>query len=357
MKKVIISTLLGTSLILSSIPFSGEFQKNHHVEAATFKTYAGFVSASKLPLTKTENAKSSQIGLLLSGENVTVIGKGKNGRLKVNVRGLIGFVDSRYVKSGHSFKPYTGLVNASTLNVRSGPSTKYKSISTLKKNAKVTVQSKSVDGFIKVTFGKITGFVSSKYVKKATSTASTYPNQRKLYPSLPNPPKPREGYYDEVTETTVLKVDVSKANLVPMSTTLDYKLKSKELVEIGKAIGAITEESTALGRKPDPSVTRNWILALGKNDSGIGMRLFQTVPFINIQDYDNGRGMEILLNGSFKVDRNAELNYLMLVLLQPYFPETYKKVFQTFINTPEIGKKYTFEGRKVIMNDGIVILK
>ncbi|PET54539.1 hypothetical protein CN514_18470 [Bacillus sp. AFS001701] len=64
-----------------------------------------------------------------------------------------------------------GTVTASVLNVRSGPSTSYKVIGTLKKGAKVTITSTS-GSWYKIKSGTKTGWVSSKYIKKAPTTVS-----------------------------------------------------------------------------------------------------------------------------------------------------------------------------------------
>lgn len=54
-------------------------------------------------------------------------------------------------------------VNTSSLNVRSGPSTNYKVVFTLKKNTVVTKQATKGSWF-KIKSGSKTGYVSSKYL-------------------------------------------------------------------------------------------------------------------------------------------------------------------------------------------------
>ena len=59
-----------------------------------------------------------------------------------------------------------------SVNLRAGASTKYKVIVTIPKGKNVTYLSKS-GSWYKVKYGNKTGFVSSKYLKKATSTSNT----------------------------------------------------------------------------------------------------------------------------------------------------------------------------------------
>ena len=59
----------------------------------------------------------------------------------------------------------TGLVTASTLNVRSGPGTNYKVVTTIKKNEYIRVFAGVGDWYIIQTDGDYVGAVSKKYVK------------------------------------------------------------------------------------------------------------------------------------------------------------------------------------------------
>ncbi|PGS47961.1 SH3 domain-containing protein [Bacillus sp. AFS041924] len=64
-----------------------------------------------------------------------------------------------------------GTVTASVLNIRSGPSTTYKVVGTLKKGAKVSI-TRTSGSWYKITSGTKTGWVSSKYIKKSPTTVS-----------------------------------------------------------------------------------------------------------------------------------------------------------------------------------------
>ena len=80
------------------------------------------------------------------------------------------------------FEKPTAAAESSTLyqttagvNLRAGASTKHKVIVTIPKGKNVTYLSKS-GSWYKVKYGNKTGFVSSKYLKKPTSTSNTQPS-------------------------------------------------------------------------------------------------------------------------------------------------------------------------------------
>ena len=73
----------------------------------------------------------------------------------------------------------TGLVTASTLNVRSGPSTSYKIVGTIPKNEYIRVFAQIGDWYVVQTDKDLVGAVSKKYVKpiKPSSDNTTQNNQ------------------------------------------------------------------------------------------------------------------------------------------------------------------------------------
>ena len=77
-------------------------------------------------------------------------------------------------KDVHAASSKTKYVTASTLNVRSGPGTTYKVITTVKKNSSVTV-TQTKGSWEKIKVGSKTGWVSGKYLttKKPVSKVST----------------------------------------------------------------------------------------------------------------------------------------------------------------------------------------
>ncbi|MFJ5625279.1 D-alanyl-D-alanine carboxypeptidase family protein [Peribacillus loiseleuriae] len=111
------------------------------------------------------------------GTQLTVTEKATNGWLKVNLKGQIGYVSSssQYVKGSDSLSnsskatvTYTAPAN---LNVRTGPSTTNKIITTVKKGTQLTVTEKTENGWLKVSLKDQVGYVSSQYEKASNSSS------------------------------------------------------------------------------------------------------------------------------------------------------------------------------------------
>ena len=137
------------------------------------------------------STKHSIIQKLKNGEAVTIL-ESKSGWYKVkSSKGKIGWASSKYIKVSvlatnanaladtNTTRNQTGTVTSnSSLNMRTGPSTKYSVIQKLKKGATVTIlESKSGWYKVKASNGK-TGWVSSKYIKVNTikNTSSSTSN-------------------------------------------------------------------------------------------------------------------------------------------------------------------------------------
>ena len=70
------------------------------------------------------------------------------------------------------FADSTGVVTASKLNVRKGPSTKYSRIGSFNKNKKITILGQS-NNWYKVNLNRKEGWVSKKYVKVSGNSTSS----------------------------------------------------------------------------------------------------------------------------------------------------------------------------------------
>ncbi len=88
---------------------------------------------------------------------------------------LLIFVSSRVFGMQYYYKVdfSTGLVTATTLNVRSGPGTTYKIITTVKKNEYIRVFAAVGDWYIVQVEGDYIGAVSQKYVKPIYPSSSS----------------------------------------------------------------------------------------------------------------------------------------------------------------------------------------
>ncbi|MFL1468334.1 SH3 domain-containing protein [Paraclostridium bifermentans] len=148
------------------------------------------VTATSLNVRSGPSTSNGVIGSLKENDKVEVISE-SNGWSKVKFSGKEGYVSSAYLKDsnggntgGGSENPNptpgkTKVVTATSLNVRSGPSTSNSVIGSLKQNDKVEVISES-NGWSKVKFSGKEGYVSSTYLKDSdggnTGGGSENPN-------------------------------------------------------------------------------------------------------------------------------------------------------------------------------------
>ncbi|GAA0856222.1 hypothetical protein GCM10008916_04920 [Clostridium nitritogenes] len=147
-------------------------------------TKTGTVNASSLNVRSGASTKNSVIGSLSRGAKVEIVST-SNGWHKIKFKNGYGYVSADYIKvdSSNTSKPEqkpeqkpeattkTGTVNASSLNVRSGASTKNSVIGSLSRGAKVEIVSTS-NGWHKIKFKNGYGYVSADYIKVNGSSTS-----------------------------------------------------------------------------------------------------------------------------------------------------------------------------------------
>ncbi len=146
------------------------------------------VTATSLNVRSGPSTSNSVIGSLKQNDKVEVISE-SNGWSKVKFSGKEGYVSSAYLKDSNGGNTGGGsenpnprknkIVTATSLNVRSGPSTSNGVIGSLKQNDKVEVISES-NGWSKIKFNGREGYVSSAYLKDSnggnTGGGSENPN-------------------------------------------------------------------------------------------------------------------------------------------------------------------------------------
>ncbi|WP_139892108.1 SH3 domain-containing protein [Bacillus sp. D386] len=147
----------------------------------TYVNWTGYAKVNNLSIKKTASSSAKSLATIKIGTAVSV--KGQTGSW-VNVyyssKKITGWVS---ISSLTKSKPATGTTNlgtyyvtATSLNVRASASTKAKVITTVKKNASVTLQQKSGSwGKVKTSNGKV-GWVSLSYLstKKLVANLGTY---------------------------------------------------------------------------------------------------------------------------------------------------------------------------------------
>ncbi|GED19175.1 SH3 domain-containing protein [Kurthia gibsonii] len=212
-KKLGIALLLLIATILTALPATSS--------AATTTQYK--VNTSSLNV---RSGPSTNYKVVFTLKKNTVVTKQatKGSWFKIKSGSKTGYVSSKYLTAVKKVTVSSATstqykVNAASLNARSGPSTNYKTVFTLKKNAVVTKQATSGTWF-KIKYGSKTGYVSSKYLtaikSSETSTSST----------------PAKTTYFYVTEQTGLSLrSGAGVNYKSLGVTVPFEAKVKILKE------------------------------------------------------------------------------------------------------------------------------
>ncbi len=122
----------------------------------------GKVTGTNVNFRKAPNTSSTIISRL-SNSSVTVIDK-SNGWYKVSYNNKTGWVNADYLKITST----QGIINANSVNFRTGPGTNAKKITFLNKNTAVVILD-TVNGWNKVKIGTKVGYVSAKFVSTTTA--------------------------------------------------------------------------------------------------------------------------------------------------------------------------------------------
>ena len=133
----------------------------------------GTITADRLNIRSGYGTNYSVIGTLTNGTKVEIV-ESQNGWYKIKYNGGYGYVSGDYVKVDEQSKPdvkpeeptvkNTGVVNATTLNVRSGYGANYSKIGTLTNGTKVEIV-ENQNGWYKIKYNGGYGYVSGDYVK------------------------------------------------------------------------------------------------------------------------------------------------------------------------------------------------
>lgn len=193
MKSSIKKLGVATGVFLIATAMSPAFNSSHAilqnlgsttVEASSSATYT---TKANLNLRSGASTKHKALVTIPKGKEVTYIVK-TGSWSKVKYGSKIGYVSSSYIQKATgkitvakktvpkaTVKISASVINYKTktnLNLRSGASTKYKTLVTIPKNKEVTYVSKS-GSWYKVKYGSKTGYVSSSYLTKVTTKVTT----------------------------------------------------------------------------------------------------------------------------------------------------------------------------------------
>ena len=166
-----------STLVPQSTPVPGETPAAATPAPAPAETSAGtvsgLVSASSVRLRKTASSSGKVLATL--GRNTLLTVSGFNGSfyaVRVDATGTAGYIDTDLVTLMGDTVLCKGTLNGDSVNVRSGPSTKYESLTKLDRGASVSVRCMT-NGWYRVTVDATgeTGYITKRYVTLSAATA------------------------------------------------------------------------------------------------------------------------------------------------------------------------------------------
>lgn len=132
---------------------------------------AGIVTAYALNV-RTGPDKTYDVKFVICKDDKVTIEESSNGWYKITSKnGKTGWASSKYIDIIECQSNNIKQVSVSALNMRTGPSTKYKIITTLSRNEEVEVISIE-NGWAKVKYNSKIGYVSNSYLKDKTDTTT-----------------------------------------------------------------------------------------------------------------------------------------------------------------------------------------
>lgn len=125
----------------------------------------GTVNVAALRLRAEASTQSTILGTVYFGDHVVVLEEAEDGWYKVDYRSVEGYMFGEYldVEPKADLDLGYGRVEASALNVRSGPGTAYEKVGLLYSGSVVSITGME-DGWYQISYGKLEGYVSGNYV-------------------------------------------------------------------------------------------------------------------------------------------------------------------------------------------------
>lgn len=154
--KKLLRTLIVTGVLSSAL----------FLTAAAADLGVGVVTASSLRMRAEANTEASVVTSLTEGTEVTVLEAVNEDWYYVSYQDYKGYMSSDYLKLSSEAADDTlyGRVSASSLNVRSSPSTDAEKLGSLSHGTVVTIVTPEVDGWYEISYQDGTAYVSADYL-------------------------------------------------------------------------------------------------------------------------------------------------------------------------------------------------
>ncbi|WP_051525096.1 SH3 domain-containing protein [Exiguobacterium artemiae] len=312
-------------------------RKNESV--SMFKQFS-VTTTEALNVRQSRSVSSKKLGQLAKGIKVTVIGS-KSGWYTIKYKGKTGYISSKYTKKTSTTLKvqYYASVISTKAYVRTGASTKYKAVGTLKKGTKVGVYGTS-NGFSKILFQKSYHFIKSSDIKKAViSSKPTVPSKPTTPPKDTSDKPSNVSGYELQTGSYALALKFDEVNKVKISNSFSYETKVKETKAIADALGAKSNGS---------------VINLVNTVDG-----FESLDDVKVAyDFAYGSQKFKMYYSSGRDLRIKESKYIMKIMLKPYLPNGYESVVNKYFDGQYYGGDgygpYEVDGYKVTFNAGSI---
>lgn len=228
---------------------------------------APYTASASSPLRAAPSADSPQVGVAYPGGDFDVTETTADGWSAVQINGEKYWLAPGSVAPAQPTKAVTATVTTAVLNVRKGPATTYAVITTVKKGQQLPVLEQS-NGWLKVTAGGQTGWISATYAKLVQG-ATQVPNihfekQARVIVDTANVRTGTNTGYD-------VKWKVNKGTVLPVYATSGGWLEVVYHNDLGWAEGSLmTLEDKG---RTNPGVT----YSVGENHWGISFPVFGSV--------------------------------------------------------------------------------
>lgn len=397
MKKSL-SAVIATTVFLSGVPSLSILENApgqvNKVEAASFKQFKG-TSTADLNVRSGPSTKYKTVGLLKKNTVVSVIGS-SNGWYKVSYKGKAAYVSAKYIKknaSGSSFKQFP-VITTESLNVRQSRSGSSKKLGQLAKGTKVTVIG-SKSGWYTIKLKGKTGYISSKYTKKVSTTpkiqyyASVISTKAYVRTGASNTHKSvgtlkkgtkvsvygnSNGFskimfqksYRYIKATDLKKVVTSNDSLKKPSNVSGYELQTGSYA-LGLKFDAIdkVKVSNSFSYATKVKETKAIADSIGAKSRGTVINLvntiegFESLDDVNIAyEFAYGSKKFKMYYSSGRDLRIKESKYIMKMMLKPYLPKGYESVVNKYFDGQYYGVNgygpYEVDGYTVTFNAGSI---
>ena len=215
--------------------------------SSEYLSVTGTVSASSLNVRSSPSTSGSKVTTLSSGAQVTLL-ESLDGWFRVDANGKTGYVASQYISLAATKAPAasqttistppaaeqtrtTGTVNASSLNVRSGPGSSYSKLGTLSSGKQVTILDTQND-WHRIDFNGKTGYVSTQYV--TVTNASQPPVEAQLEAKQETESAPQPETQPEVPPAPQPEQSGQTAKTVGIVSTSSLNVRSGPGTSYGK---------------------------------------------------------------------------------------------------------------------------